>query len=175
MNIENSLPCSTGLPSGPPSGLPHDRSQGFVPLPERLFLLLEDPIHFARYLGRLHPEARAGVPNDGFRCPLARFLTSMSGSGPSLEVGAERVFFGGGGSSGILAVAPLPYWAQLFVELVDEPAGPGDSGEMPMVSEITEVLDDALLLDLLRTRPLHGRNCPPLPARYPLNWDNEPA
>lgn len=141
MNIENSLPRSTDPPSGPS----HDWPQGFVPLPERLFLLLENPIHFARYLDGSHPGARAGVPRDGLCCPLARFLVSETGTDPlSLEVGSERVFFGEGSPTGMLPVAPLPCWAQLFVEVIDATAGPEDSRELTTISEMKAILDEVV-------------------------------
>ena len=90
-----------------------------TPLAARLFLLLEDPSHFGRYLSRLDPAARAGEPRDGRSCPLARFLNTMARAGAPLEVGAERVFLPEGDTHERLPAAPLPYWAQEFVLRID--------------------------------------------------------
>ena len=137
------------------TGPPHPCLAGPVPPSERIFLLLEDPSHFARYLSRLPRDSRAGVPHDGRRCPLARFLATLAtGDGilpQSLEVGSERVFLLAEDSPAkALPVAPLPYWAQLFVERVDT-LGPGADShhEMPAVGRVREILDEALLIEML--------------------------
>ena len=101
-----------------------------TPLAERLFLLLEDPSHLARYLSRLDPEARAGYPGDGRSCPLARFLNTMARAGAPLEVGAERVFLLESDTHNRLPVARLPYWAQEFVVKID--AGHQDANANPV-------------------------------------------
>ena len=97
------------------------QEEAALPLAERLFLLLEDPSHFRRYLSRLDPESRVGEPADGRSCPLARFLNTMAGAPTPLEIGEERVFLMGYRDKDTLPVAPLPYWAQTFIRAVDAP------------------------------------------------------
>ena len=145
------------------SGGPAALTGGTPPLAARLFLLLEDPSHFGRYLSRLDPEARAGEPRDGRSCPLARFLNTMARAGAPLEVGAERVFLLEAGPTGVLPVARLPYWAQAFVARIDDaprrqpaapvgtPAGTPDGPSEPgrLTAPVVHGILDAALLDAL--------------------------
>lgn len=139
----------------------HTPPTGQPPTAERLYLLLENPSHFRRYLSRLDPEARAGEPGDGRSCPLARFLNAMSATDAPFEVGTEQVFLLGEKPADTLPVARLPYWAQEFVGAFDsapdnsergratgETGGP--NGERrPTVSSLGRVFDEVLLETLL--------------------------
>lgn len=103
-------------------------------LPRRLHGLLASPLTLLGFLRS--PGAPRAAPRDGLRCPLARFLRAATGS--DLEVGTERVYLRA--PAGHLPVAPLPLWAQRFVEQVD--ARTGDSPLPPLRAA-------RLLLDVL--------------------------
>ena len=149
--------CPTSMRGQPVA----QQEEAALPLAERLFLLLEDPSHFRRYLSRLDPESRVGEPADGRSCPLARFLNTMAGAPMPLEIGEERVFLMGDRDKDTLPVAPLPYWAQTFIRAVDaltddvvviadRPAyAPRRSHPQLTASDISRILSRSLIEDLL--------------------------
>lgn len=122
-------------------------ARGSPPLAECLFLLLEDPSHFARYLSRLAPDSRAGEPRDERWCPLARFLNTMAyphdSPGAPLAVGSERIRLLTGHGQDI-PVSRLPYWAQELVSAFDEP-GPRRITPPLVLELLHEVMLQALL------------------------------